>query len=137
MEKFIHGLWGCFFGMTVVIFAGSWLAYARSPHRIALNAALTALISAFYATAFLGGLPVSDADNLTRFLTFFTALIAGFLSYQFLMTLSMLKKRGAKRTAFSALAVFCFNVLIPCGPGYAFVTRVHSHLKTGQKMGSI
>lgn len=112
MEKLIHGLWGCFFGMTVIILIGSVFAYVRSLHRIALNAALTALISAFYAVAFLGGLPFVDADNLARFLAFFTALIAGFLNYQFLMTLNMLKVRGTKQAALTALVTLCVGVFI-------------------------
>ena len=112
MEKLIYGLWGCFFGMTVVILAGSLVAYARSLHRIALNAGLTALISAFYAVAFLGGLPIDDADTLMRFLAFLTVPIAGFLNYQFLLTLGMLKEPVAKQRALLALLALCLGVLI-------------------------
>ena len=66
MEKLIFGLWGCFFGMTLVILAGAGLAFMHSLRRISLNAALTALLSAFFVIAFLDGLPISDADTLAR-----------------------------------------------------------------------
>ena len=39
MDKLAIGLWGCFFGVVVVILTGSALAYARALRRIALNAA--------------------------------------------------------------------------------------------------
>jgi GGDEF domain-containing protein len=111
MEKLIHGLWGCFFGMTVVILVGAVLAYSRSMHRIALNAALTALASAFYVVAFLGGFPMGDADNLMRFLADLTLVLAGFLTYQFLMTLGLLKAPGNRRRASYVLVGICLTVL--------------------------
>ena len=112
MEKLIYGLWGCFFCMTVVILVGSLVAYLHSLHRIAKNAALTAVMSAFYAVAFLGGLPKVDADTEMRFLAFLTVLTAGFLYYQFLLILGMLKKPGVKQQALSALLVLCPGTLI-------------------------
>ena len=112
MEKLIYGLWGCFFGMTVVILAGSLVAYLHSLHRIAKNAALTAVMSAFYAVAFLGGLSIKDADAEMRFLAFLTVPIAGFLYYQFLLTLGMLKKPGIKQQALLALLILCLGILI-------------------------
>ncbi len=99
MEKLIHGLWGCFFGMTVVILAGALVAYWRDMRRIALNAALAALASAFYVVSFLGGFTMGDADNLARFLAHLTLLVAGFLTYQLLVTLSLLKAPNARRRA--------------------------------------
>ena len=111
MEKLIHGLWGCFFGMTVVILVGAFVAYLRGMRRIAFNAALTALASAFYVVAFLGGFPMGDADNLLRFLAHLTLLVAGFLTYQLLMTLSLLKAmHDRERTAYVLVGV-CASVL--------------------------
>ena len=107
MEKLIYGLWGCFFGMTVIILVGAMAAYARSMHRIALNAALTASVSAFYVVAFLGGFPVGNDDALARFLAHLTLLVAGFLTYQLLITLSLLRTPGANRRAAFALAGLC------------------------------
>lgn len=111
MDILIHGLWGCFFGMTVVIFVGSLVAYWRSLHRIAVNAALTAVISAFYVVAFLGGFSVGGADVLTRFLAHLTMLVAGFLVYQLLITLSLLRAPGARDRVAYALFGLCAVVL--------------------------
>lgn len=111
MEKLIFGLWGCFFGMTVVIFAGSVLAFMHSLRRIAFNAALTALLSAFFVIAFLDGLPISDADTLARFLGHLAALFAGFLTYQLLVTLAMLRTPQKRERAAWVLAAVCAMVL--------------------------
>ncbi len=111
MEKLIFGLWGCFFGMTVVIFAGSVLAFMHSLRRIAFNAALTALLSAFFVIAFLDGLPISDADTLARFLGHLAALFAGFLTYQLLVTLALLRTPQKRERAAWVLAAVCAMVL--------------------------
>ncbi|MGB4115754.1 MAG: GGDEF domain-containing protein [Polaromonas sp.] len=112
MAILIHGLWGRFFGMTVVILVGAVMAYTRSMHRIAFNAALTALASAFFVVAFLGGFSLGGADILMRFLAHLTTLVAGFLTYQLLMTLGLLKAPGIRQRAFSALAVVGLAVLV-------------------------
>ena len=111
MEKLIYGLWGCFFGMTVVILVGALVAYLRDMRRISLNAALTALISAFYVVAFLGGFSMGDADMLARFLAHLTLLVAGFLTYQLLMTLSLLRTPEVRQRAAYWLIGVCTVVL--------------------------
>ena len=111
MDKLIHGLWGCFFGMTLVILVGSLVAYVRSLHRVAVNAALTAVASAFYVIAFLGGPSLVDAEALARFLAHLTLLVAAFLTYQLLVTLSLLKAPGATARVSSALVGLCAVVL--------------------------
>ena len=111
MEKLIFGLWGCFFGMTVVIFAGSVLAFMHSLRRISFNAALTALLSAFFVIAFLDGLPISDADTLARFLGHLAVLFAGFLTYQLLVTLALLRTPQKRERAAWVLAAVCAMVL--------------------------
>ncbi len=111
MEKLIHGLWGCFFGMTVVILVGALLAYWRNFRRISLNAASAALISAFYAVAFLGSFHIGDADSLARFLAHLSMLVAGFLIYQLLIRLSLLKALRARQRAAYLLVGGCTLVL--------------------------
>ena len=118
MEKLIHGLWGCFFGMTVVILVGAWVAYWRDMRRVALNAALTALASAFFVVSFLGSFPLGDADNLARFLAHLTMLVAGFFTYQLLITLSLLKAPNARERAAYMLVGVCTLVL---GLGWALL----------------
>lgn len=111
MEKLIFGLWGCFFGMTVVILSGALVAYLRDMRHIAINAALTALISAFYVVSFLGGFTMGNTDNLARFLAHLTMLVAGFLTYQLLIALSLLKAPNARERAAYKLVGVCAAVL--------------------------
>lgn len=111
MEKLIIGLWGCFFGLTFVILAGAALAFIRGLHRIALNAALTALVSAFFVLAYLGGLPINDADVLARFLGTLTILVACFLTYQLMVTVGQLRTSEKRSHAAYALAALCALVL--------------------------
>ena len=115
MEKLAIGLWGCYFGMVVWILFGSVLAYTRSMHRIALNAAIAALASAFFVLALLGGLPISNADTLARFLAQLAGLVAVLLPYFLLVGLGVMEisdpdvrgagaiamVRGMSRTAMS------------------------------------
>ena len=70
---------------------GSVLAYARSLRRVAVNAALAALASGFFVLAFLGGLPISNADTMARFLAQVAGLVAVLLTYLLLSVLGVLK----------------------------------------------
>ena len=107
MEKLIFSLWGCFFGVTLGILVGAWLAFMHSLRRISLNAVLTALLSAFFAIAFLDGLPISDANTLARFLGHLTTLFAGFLTYQLLVTLALLRTPEKRERAALGLTTIC------------------------------
>ena len=103
MEKLITGLWGCFFGVVFVMLAGSVFAYARSLRRIALNAALAALASAFYVVAFLGGLPIDNTQTLTVSLAFVTIMVSVLLTYLFFTLLGLTKSQRMRHGIFAAL----------------------------------
>jgi GGDEF domain-containing protein len=104
-------MWGCFFGMTVIILMGSAVAYRRGLKRVSLNAALIAFFSAIYVVIFLGGLDVGGPDRLARFLAHLTLLVAGFLTYQLLITLSLLRELADRQWAAYALAGLCAVIL--------------------------
>jgi GGDEF domain-containing protein len=91
MEKLAIALWGCYFGTVAWMLLGSVLAYARSLRRVAVNAALAALASGFFVLAFLGGLPISNADTMARFLAQVAGLVAVLLTYLLLAVLGVLK----------------------------------------------
>lgn len=112
MEKLIVGLWGCFFGLTAVILAGAAGAFYRSLRQIARNAALTASASAFFAVAFLGGLPISDPDAMARFLAHLATLVSALLTYQLFVTLGLLKSDSLRRRAVGTLLGLCLLVLL-------------------------
>jgi GGDEF domain-containing protein len=99
MDKLAYGFWGCYFGTTALMLAGSALAYARALHRIARNAALSAFASSFFVFAFLGGLPISDPDSLARFLAHVSLLVSAILAYQLFSILGLLSKPQARQRA--------------------------------------
>ena len=68
MEQFVIGFWGSFFGATTLMLAASAFAFRHALQRVARNAAVSALASALFVLAFLGGLPIEDADTLARLL---------------------------------------------------------------------
>ena len=103
MEKLIAGLWGCFFGVVFIMLAGSVFAYARSLRRIALNAAMAALASAFYVVAFLGGLPIDNPRTLTISLAFVTIMVSVLLTYLLFTLLGLTKSLRIRHGLFAAL----------------------------------
>ena len=99
MQTFSIGLWGCFFGVVVAILAGAVLAYARALRRVALNAAMSALASALYVAAFLGALPIGDAQTQTVFLALVALFVAVILTYLLFAVLGLTRpKRWRRRT---------------------------------------
>ncbi|MBC7649115.1 MAG: GGDEF domain-containing protein, partial [Vitreoscilla sp.] len=112
MDKFAIGLWGCFFGVVAVILTGSAFAYARSLHRIALNAAMSAVASALYVVAFLSGLPVADVPTQAVFLAVVTLAVSALLTYLLFAILGFLKSVLARQRAAIALCGVVLVVLL-------------------------
>ncbi len=114
MEKLAIGFWGCFFGMTVLILLGASLAYLRSLHRIALNAALSGIASAFFVVAFLDILPIADDDTLARFLAHLAIAVSCMLAYQLLALLGVLRTQQGQTRTMLGLGILC-TVMIGVG----------------------
>jgi len=112
VDKFAIGLWGCFFGVVAVILTGSAFAYARSLHRIALNAAMSAVASALYVVAFLSGLPVADVPTQAVFLAVVTLAVSALLTYLLFAILGFLKSVLARQRAAIALCGVVLVVLL-------------------------
>lgn len=91
MEKLAIGLWGFFYGGSVLVLCGAVFAYSRSMHRIGINAGWAAVGPAFALSAFSGILPINDQDTLLRLLALLTAAVAGLLVYQLLNILGELQ----------------------------------------------
>lgn len=111
MEKLAIGFWGCYFGTTALMLLGSAMAFARSLRRISINAALSALASAFFVIAFLGGLPIANPDTLTRFLAQVAAVVAVLLSYLLLAMLGVLKQGQLRRKVAPGLLGICIAII--------------------------
>lgn len=112
MEILAIGLWGCFFGMTGLLLVGAGLAFTRSLHRIAFNAAMSAVASAVFAVAFLNVLPSAGAELHPRFLAPLTTLISGMLAYQLLSLMGLLRTRPTRRQAMLVLGAVCSLVVV-------------------------
>ena len=112
MDKLAIGLWGCFFGIVVVMVAGSVFAYLRSLRRIALNSAASALASALYVVAHLLGLPFASDKIDATVLAVVTTGVAGVLVYFLFAVLGFLKSRTARKRAIALLAMLLILVLL-------------------------
>lgn len=92
MEKFIIGFWGCYFGTIGLMVAGCVFGFVKSLHRVAANAALTALASAFFTVVFLGGLPIEEGATLARFQAHVAAAVSALLLSLFLAMLGLFRE---------------------------------------------
>lgn len=104
MEKFVTGFWGCYFGVVALMLAGSAFAFMHSVHRVALNAALSAIASAFFVVAFLGGIPIEDASTEARFLAQVACAVSALLAYLLFSILGILRRPKTRRRTILTLA---------------------------------
>ena len=112
MDKLAIGLWGCFFGVVAVILTGSAFAYVRSLQRIALNSAMSAIASAVYVAAFLGGLPIADEPTRVTFLALVTMAVSALLTYLLLAILGLLKSAVVRQRAVALLSGLLLVLLL-------------------------
>lgn len=96
MEKLAIGLWGCFYGASLLVLCGAAFAYSRSMHRIGVNAALSALAPVAVVTVFLVGLPIANRDAQLRLIACLTVVVSCVLVYQLLNILGLLQN-GKRR----------------------------------------
>ena len=113
MEKLVIGLWGCYYGGSLLVLCGAFFAYSRSMHRIAINASLSALGPFLVVTAFLGGLPIEDRDVLFRLLAHLPVVVAALLVYQLLNLLrgfTTVLSRARTRNFFVVVCIVTLGV---------------------------
>ena len=89
--------WGAFFGSVVLMLAGSLVAYALSLQRVALRAGLTAALSALFAVAYIGWLPIDDLGVEQRVLAHIAALCSVLLGLMLLALLGMMRQPDHRR----------------------------------------
>lgn len=92
MNTVAAGFWGAFFGSVALMLTGSLLAYARSPHKVPLRAALVAGVSALFAWAYLGGLPIAQRDVEQRVLAHVAAVSFALLGLLLLALLGLTRQ---------------------------------------------
>lgn len=103
MDTWAVGFWGAFFGTAGLMLAASLAAFARSLHRVALMAALSAIISAAFVVAYLGWLPVADPDVQARLLAHVAVVAAVSLALMLLSMLGLLRRRDVGARAWRLL----------------------------------
>jgi GGDEF domain-containing protein len=97
MDALAIGFWGAFFGSVALMLAGSLAAFARSLQRVALTAALSALVSALFVVAYLGWLPIADPAAETRLLAHIAVLVAVTLGLMLLAMLGVMRHPATAR----------------------------------------
>jgi len=97
MDVLAIAFWGAFFGSVGLMLAGSLAAFARSLQRVALTAALSAIVSALFVLAYLGWLPIDDAAAETRLLAHIAVLTAVTLGLMLLAMLGVLRHPATDR----------------------------------------
>src|SRR5207245_4276942 len=63
MDPIAAGFWGAFFGTATLMLGISLAAFVRLQRRVALTAGLSAVVSALFVLAYLGGLPLHGATE--------------------------------------------------------------------------
>lgn len=99
----ISFFWGAFFGTVTLMLAGALAAFAQSHHRVALAAALSALVSGLFVVGYLGWLPIADPDHEARLLAHIGIFSATMLGLMLLGELGLLRERDSRRRVLAAM----------------------------------
>lgn len=115
MDPIAAGFWGAFFGTAALMLAVSLFAFVRLQRRVALTAGLSAFVSALFALAYLGGLPLAG-DAEARLLAHLAVVVSTVLALMLMALLGLLRQARVARRALLTLAVLDVLVL---GAGWA------------------
>jgi hypothetical protein len=96
MDRVAAGFWGAFFCTASLMLVLSLAAFARSHRRVALMAGLTSLVSAAFAIAYLGWLPIEGAVE-ARVLAHVAVAAAVSLALMLMSTFGMLRQHAVGR----------------------------------------
>jgi hypothetical protein len=138
MHIWVIGFWGSFFGTVAPMLAGSVAAFVRSHERVVLTAALTSVVSALFAAAFLGCLPLSDPDHEARLLAHVAILAAAVLGRMLWAELGLLRQREAAWRARKQMAALGAAAVVAMArdmsrTAWSYLSRVTWHdLASGQ-----
>ena len=116
MDALAIGFWGAFFGSVALMLVGSLAAFARSLQRVALTAAMSSLVSALFAVAYLGWLPIADPVAEARLLAHVAIVSALVLGQMLLAMLGLLRHAPTARKVRGGMLALAFVVL---GVGWA------------------
>lgn len=102
MDKVAVAFWGAYFGTAALMLVGSLAAFAHSLQRVALVAALSALMSGLFVIVYLGWLPI-DGDAIYRVQAHVAVGATVTLTLVLLFLLGLLRRRQTARRACALL----------------------------------
>lgn len=111
MDSLSAGFWGAFFGTAALMLAFALAAWLRSRQRVALMAGLSAVVSAAFAFAFLGGLPLEGAAE-ARVLAHVAVVTAVSLALMLMSTLGLLRQRAIGRRSVAILLAIALVAIV-------------------------
>jgi GGDEF domain-containing protein len=95
--------WGGFFATVVLMLAGALAAFVKSHHRVALAAALTAMLSGLFIATYLVGLPIQDRGLEIRLIAHVGLVAATLLQLMLMVDLGLLRDRETGRRILAGL----------------------------------
>ena len=99
MDPLVSGFWGAFFGTVGLMLTGSLLIYARTRRKVPLRMGMVAGLSALFAVAYLGGLPIADRGAEQRVLAHVAAASFALLVVLLLALLGLTRQPLQRRRA--------------------------------------
>ena len=112
MDPIAAGFWGAYFGTASLMLGISLIAWVRLQRRVALTAGLSAVVSALFVLAYLGGLPLHGATE-ARVLAHLAVGVATVLALMLLALLGLLRQEPIARRAM--LLLFAVDVAVLAG----------------------
>ena len=110
MDSLAAGFWGAFFGTATLMLLAALAVFVRSHRRVALTAGLSSVVSAAFAIAYLGWLPV-DGSAEARVLSHVAIIAATTLALMLLSLLGLLRQAGVARRLVTSLAALGVGVI--------------------------
>ena len=110
MDPVSAGFWGAFFGTACLVSGIALLAWVRLHRRVALTAGLSSFVSALFAAAYLGAMPLAGAAE-ARVLAHLGIVVASTLALMLLALLGLMRQQGFARRAVASLAIADILVL--------------------------
>jgi GGDEF domain-containing protein len=103
MDSLAAGFWGAFFGTATLMLLAALAVFFRSHRRVALTTGLSSVVSAAFAVAYLGWLPL-DGSIEARVLSHVAIVAATTLALMLLSLLGLLRQAAVARRLVTGLA---------------------------------
>jgi GGDEF domain-containing protein len=111
MDMLAVGFWGAYFGTVALMLAGSLAGFVKSMHRVGLTAFLFGLISAVFVAAYIGWIPLGEAEARWRWLTHVSLISAAVLGVMVLAMLGEMRNPARALRLRTAIGAFTLSVI--------------------------